>query len=197
MSCNFITSGRNLGCKDSVSGLKAIYFASYDDLDYENVAFNQTDAGHEDEVETWTPATALNLYKYELKGANGFETTINSSRENGTTFFEGKLNVQLKKQDVATHKAIKLLSFSRPRIIVRTMTDQFFLMGLEQGADVTGGSVASGQSLSDFNGYSLEFTSQETIPSPFMKCATEAELKTLFNTVADGSGDDAVIVGEV
>ena len=108
MSCNFITSGRNLGCKDSVSGLKAIYFASYDDLDYQNVAF---DATNTDEVETWTPATALNLYKYELKGANGFETTINSSRENGTTFFEGKLNIQLKKQDVATHKAIKLLSF--------------------------------------------------------------------------------------
>lgn len=194
MNCNFITSGRNLGCKDSVSGLKAIYFASYDDLDYENVEF---DATNTDEVETWTPATALNLYKYELKGANGFENSINSSRDNGTTFFEGKLSIQLKKQDVSTHKNIKLLSFGRPRIIVRTMTDQFFLMGLEQGADVTGGTVSSGQSLSDFNGYSLEFTSQETIPSPFMKCATEAELKTLFNTVADGSGDDAVIVGEV
>ena len=194
MNCNFITSGRNLGCKDSVSGLKAIYFASYDDLDYENVAF---DATNTDEVETWTPAAALNLYKYELKGANGFETGINSSRDNGTTFFEGKLSIQLKKQDVATHKNIKLLSFGRPRIIVRTMTDQFFLMGLEQGADVTGGTVSSGQALGDFNGYSLEFTSQETIPSPFMKCATEAELKTLFNTVADGSGDDAVIVGEV
>lgn len=194
MSCSFITSGRNLGCKDSVSGLKAIYFVKYSDLDYENVEF---DATNTDEVEKWTPATQLSMYKYELKGANGFETTINSSRENGTTFFEGKLNIQLKKQDVATHKAIKLLSFGRPRVIVRTMTDQFFLMGLEQGADVTGGSVSTGQALGDFNGYSLELTSMETIPSPFMKCADEAELKVLFNTVNDGSGDDAIIVGEV
>ena len=190
MSCN-ITVGRGLSCKDSVSGLKAIYIVNYDDLDYENVAF---DATNTDEVETWTPASQLNMYKYELKGANGFETTIESSRENGTTVFNGALSIQLKKQDVATHKTIKLLAYGRPRIIVRTMTNQFFLMGLEQGADVEGGSISTGQAMTDFNGYSLNFVSSETIPSPFIKASTEAELKVVFNTVADGSGDDAVIV---
>jgi len=190
MSCN-ITVGRGLSCKDSVSGLKAIYIVNYDDLDYENVAFDSTNT---DEVETWTPAAQLNMYKYELKGANGFETTIESSRENGTTVFNGALSIQLKKQDVATHKTIKLLAYGRPRIVIRTMTNQFFLMGLEQGADLNGGTVSTGQALTDFNGYSLNFESSETIPSPFIKCSTEAELKTVFNTVADGSGDDAVIV---
>jgi len=190
MSCS-ITVGRGLSCKDSVSGLKSIYIINYDDLDYENVAFDSTNT---DEVETWTPATQLNMYKYELKGANGFETTIESSRENGTTVFNGALNIQLKKQDVATHKTIKLLAYGRPRIIVRTMTNQFFLMGLEQGADVESGTISTGQEMTDFNGYSLNFVSSETIPSPFIKASTEAELKTVFNTVADGSGDDAVIV---
>ena len=190
MSCN-ITVGRGLSCKDSVSGLKSIYIINYDDLDYENVAFDSTNT---DEVETWAPATQLNMYKYELKGANGFETTIESSRENGTTVFNGALSIQLKKQDVATHKTIKLLAYGRPRIIVRTMTNQFFLMGLEQGADVESGTISTGQAMTDFNGYSLNFVSSETIPSPFIKASTEAELKTVFNTVADGSGDDAVIV---
>ena len=191
MPCTFITTGRTLGCKDSVSGLKAIYFISYDDLDYENVEF---DATNTDEVQTWTPASQLNMYKYELKGANSFETEIVSSRQNGTTFFKGALTIQLKKQDVATHKAIKLLSYGRPRIVVRTMTDQFFLMGLEQGADVVGGTVSSGESLDSFNGYTLNFESEETLPSPFIQCSDEATLKTAFNTVNDGSGDDAVIV---
>ena len=134
------------------------------------------------------------MYKYELKGANGFEVLFRSSRENGTTVFNGALNIQLKKQDVATHKTIKLLAYGRPRIVVRTMTNQFFLMGLEQGADVESGSISTGQEMTDFNGYSLNFVSSETIPSPFIKASTEAELKTVFNTVADGSGDDAVIV---
>jgi len=189
-NCNIVV-GRGLSCKDSVSGLKAIYIVNYDDLDYENVAF---DATNTDEVETWTPATQLNMYKYELKGANGFETSIESSRENGTTVFNGALSIQLKKQDVATHKTIKLLAYGRPRIVVRTMTNQFFLMGLEQGADVESGTISTGQAMTDFNGYSLNFVSSETIPSPFIKASTEAELKVVFNTVADGSGDDAVIV---
>jgi len=190
MSCN-ITVGRGLSCKDSVSGLKAIYIINYDDIDYENVEFDLTNT---DEVKTWTPATQLNMYKYELKGANGFETSIESSRENGTTVFNGALSIQLKKQDVATHHVIKKLAYGRPRIVIRTMTNQFFLMGLEQGADLNGGTVSTGQAMTDFNGYSLNFESSETIPSPFIKCSTEAELKVVFNTVADGSGDDAVIV---
>ena len=190
MACTFITTGRTLGCKDSVSGLKAVYFISYDDLSYEDVDFDGTNT---DEIATWAPATQLTMYKYELKGANSFETEIVSSRENGTTFFKGALTLQLKKQDVATHKAVKLLSYGRPRIVVRTMTDQFFLMGLEQGADVVGGTISSGEALDSFNGYTLNFESEEVLPSPFLQCSDEAGLKTLFNTVNDGSGDDAVI----
>ena len=190
MPCTFITTGRTLGCKDSVSGLKAIYFIGYDDVDYENVGFDVTNT---DEIKTWTPASQLTMYKYELKGANSFETEIVSSRTNGTTYFKGALTVQLKKQDVATHKSIKLLSYNRPRIVVRTMTDQFFLMGLEQGADVVGGTISSGESLDSFNGYTLNFESEETLPSPFLQCSDEAGLKVLFNTVDDASGDDALI----
>ena len=190
MSCT-ITTGRGLSCKDSVSGLKAIYIINYDDLSYENVVFDLTNT---DEVKTWVAGSALTMYKYELKGANSLETTVNSSRESGTTFFETALNIQLKKQDVATHKTIKLLAYGRPRIVVRTMTNQFFLMGLEQGADLVGGTISSGQNLGDFNGYSMNFQSQETIPSPFMQCSTEAELAVLFSTTTDGLGVDAVIL---
>lgn len=187
MACE-ITNGRIEECKDSVSGLKAVYFINYDDLNADNVTYDVTNT---DLIDAWEPASPLNLYKYELKGNNSFETTINSSRENGTTFFEQVLSIQLKRQDIATHKNVKLLAFGRPRIVVRTMTDQFFLMGLEQGADVTGGSVSSGSSLSDFNGYNLNFTAQEVSPANFLNCNDEAGLATLF---ADGSAVDATIV---
>jgi len=187
MACE-ITNGRIEECKDSVSGLKAVYFINYDDLNADNVTYDVTNT---DLIDAWEPASPLNLYKYELKGNNSFETTINSSRENGTTFFEQVLSIQLKRQDIATHKNVKLLAFGRPRIVVRTMTDQFFLMGLEQGADVTGGTVSSGSALGDFNGYSLTFTAQEVSPANFLNCNDEAGLATLF---ADGSAVDATIV---
>ena len=73
-----ITAGRIEQCKDSVSGLKAIYIINYDKLNSDAVVYNTTDAGHEDEILTWTPedtVTAMNLYKFELKStANSFNS---------------------------------------------------------------------------------------------------------------------------
>ena len=188
MSCD-ITAGRIEQCKDSVSGLKSIYFANFDDLNSDDVTYNATDT---DVIDSWQPASAITLYKYELKStANSFTTAINSSRDNGTTFFEQTLVANLKRQDFATHKNVKLLAYGRPRIIVRTMTDQFFLMGLDQGADVSAGEISTGAALGDFNGYSLTFTAQEELPANFIDVNNETDLALAF---ADSGANPAVIV---
>jgi len=193
MSCE-ISNGRIEQCKDSVSGLKAIYIINYDKLNSDSVTY-LTASGSEDVIEAWTPiddSASMNLFKYELKStANSFTTAINSSRDNGTTFMTQTLVVNLKRQDAATTKNVKLLAYGRPRIVVRTMTDQFFLMGLDQGADVSAGEISTGAALGDFNGYSLTFTAEEELPANFLDCNTEAGLKLLFATV---SGAEATIV---
>ena len=194
MACD-ISNGRIEQCKDSVSGLKAIYIINYDKLNSDAAVYLTTPVGSEDVLDTWVPidtATAMNLYKFELKStANGFNTTINTSRDNGTTFFEQTLVINLKRQDAATTKNVKLLAYGRPRVVVRTMTDQFFLMGLDQGADMNAGTIASGNSLDSFNGYEgLTFVAQEELPANFIDCTTEAQLAAVFNN----GTDDAVIV---
>ena len=188
MSCD-IANGRVEECKDSVSGLKAIYFANFDDLDTDNITDDVTNV---DTIDTWVPAAQISLYKYELKSnENSFTTAVQTSRDNGTTFFESTLAISLKKLDQAMHKNIKLLAYGRPRIIVQSMTDQFFLMGLAQGADAESGEVSSGAALGDFSGYKLSFVSREVSPPNFIDASTEAQLKTAF---ADSSGADASIV---
>ena len=193
MACD-ITAGRIEQCKDSVSGLKSIFIINYEKLNADSAVYNTTDAGKEDELKSWMPVdttTALHLYKFELKStANSFTTAINSSRDNGTTFFTQTLVAALKRQDVVTTKNVKLLAYGRPRIVVRTMTDQFFLMGLDQGADVSAGEISSGAALGDFNGYSLTFTAEEELPANFIDCTNETQLKAVFNN----GTDDAVIV---
>lgn len=190
MSCD-IANGRVEACKDAISGLLNIYFINYGDLPSISASNPVYGTGvNTDVINTWEPAARLSLYKYELKGANGFDQTIQTSRDNGTTFFEQVLTVQLKKQDIATHKNVKLLAYGRPRIVVETRDHQFFLAGLEQGCDVTAGNVASGTAMGDFNGYNLTFTAMERIPANFLDCTTEAELAAVFN---DGT-DDALIV---
>ena len=193
MSCE-ISNGRIEQCKDSVSGLKAIYIINYDKLNSDSVTY-LTAAGQEDVIEAWTPiddSASMNLFKYELKStANSFTTSINSSRDNGTTFFTQTLVANLKRQDAVTTRNVKILSYGRPRIVCRTMTDQFFLMGLDQGADVSAGEISTGAALGDFNGYSLTFTAEEELPANFLDCTNEASLKLLFATV---SGAEASIV---
>ena len=176
MSCD-IANGRLEQCKDSVSVLDAIFFINYGDYNAEtDVTYNVTNTDQIDDING-----VSSLYKYELKGANSFEQTINSSRENGTTFVEQTLTIQLKKQDAATHKTVKLLSFGRPHIVVKTRSNQYFLMGLERGADLTAGTISNGVQLGDMSGYSLTFTAQENIAANFLNCSTDAGLATVFS----------------
>ena len=183
MSCD-ITHGRLEQCKDSISGIQAIYILNYGLYDATTDVTYSLLSGQEDLITgiTLTPATPV--YKFELKGTNSFETTITSSRENGTTFFEQVLAVTLKKQDVQTHKEIKLLTYGRPNIIVRTNANQFFIAGLARGMDVTAGTIGNGTALGDMNGYSLTFTGQEAVPANFLDCTNETTLATLLSNAA-------------
>ena len=192
MSCDII-SGRTEQCKDSVSGLHAIYMVNYGDVDF--TALNQYGTGDNTDqiVSVQTDGLTFSIYKFELKGNNSFEQTINSSRENGTTFFEQTLSVQLKRQDVKSTKNVKLISYGRPRIIVHARGDQFFLMGLDQGCDVTAGTISSGQNLGDYNGYSLTFSAAEELPSNFINCTNETELKLLLQNGAGGTGSCTIV----
>ena len=177
MSCD-ITHGRLEQCKDVIGGLQAIYVLNYGLFD---AVQDVTYVGTTDEISLITLPASTPVYKFELKGTNSFETTITSSRDNGTTFFEQVLAVTLKKQDVQTHKEIKLLTYGRPNIIVRTNANQFFIAGLARGMDVTAGTIGNGTALGDMNGYSLTFTGQEAIPANFLDCVDEPTLATLLS----------------
>lgn len=179
MACD-IANGRLESCKDSVSGIDAVYFINYGAYDAEaDVTYNVTNTNVIDTIDNVTT-----VYKYELKGANGLDETIQTSRDNGTTFFEQVLTIQLKKQDFTMHKNVALMAYGRPHIIVKTRTNQFKLVGLERGADLTAGNIGTGVQMGDFNGYNLTFTAMENLPANFLNCTSET---TLLSTVLGGA----------
>ena len=173
MSCD-LGLGRVEPCKDAVGGLKAVYFMNYADAPNSDYTYNTTDTDVIDTLNS-TPST-VSAYKYELRGNSSFEQNINASRENGTTFFEQVLNLTLKKQDIATHKEIKLLAFGRPRVLVEDHNGNFFLMGVEHGAEVTGGTIVTGAAMGDLSGYTLTLTGTERVPANFVNVSDEAGL---------------------
>ena len=160
MACD-IGLGRNEVCKDSVGGLKAVYFVNYGDLGA--ITYDATDTDVIDAV-AGTPSA----YKYELKGTSSFTQNINSSRENGTTFFEQVLELSFKKLTVKDHKELKLMSYGRPNVIVEDNNGNLFLAGLEFGCDVTGGTIVTGAAMGDLSGYTLTLTGMEKSPANFL-----------------------------
>lgn len=167
MACN-LTIGRQEVCKETVGGLKAVYFINFQIL--------PADVAFSNDLIT-SIINVDNLYKYELKSnENVFDQEIVTSRETGTTFFRQTLTIKLKKQDTTTHKEIKLLAYGRPHVLVENNAGQFFMMGLFRGADLTAGSINNGGALGDFSGYSLTFVAEEKLPAPFTDIAAASSI---------------------
>ena len=158
MACT-LTTGRELPCKDSVGGIKAVYLADYGTLGALTV-----DASGELTAIAGTPT----LFQFDVKGNSSLEQTINSSRENGTTFYEQTLNLTLTKLDLATQQEIVTIAKARPHIFVEDYNQNYFLVGAVHGADVSGGTVVTGAAMADLSGFTLVFTAQETLPAYFV-----------------------------
>jgi hypothetical protein len=173
MACD-IGLGRIEPCKDSVGGLKALYFINYGD--FGAVTYDITDT----DVIT-TLAGTPSAYKYEIKGANSFTQNINSSREAGTTAFEQVLEVTLHKLTKEDHKELKLLTFGRPHVIVEDYNGNYFLAGLEHGMEVTGGTIVTGAAMNELSGYTLTMTGMERKPSNFLDSTPTAAGVTVIS----------------
>ena len=178
MPCN-ISLGYNEPCKDSIAGLVAVYFMNYNTGSF---TLNATD------VVTAFP-TGSTVYKYELKGTNGYTETVNTSRDNGTTFFSQVLSLQLKKLSPELTKELKLLAYSRPKIFVADRNGNCFLVGKNEGADMTGGTITTGTAYGDLSGYTMQFTGNEFLPSNFLSGST------LANPFAGVSNPPTVVYG--
>ena len=160
MACD-ISLGRIEPCKDSIGGLRAVYFVNWGDAT--GYTYDVTNTDVIDAV-----ASAPVAYKYDLKGTSSFEQTITSSRDNGTTFFEQTLNLTLKKLSAVDHKQIKLLSYGRPQVLVEDNNGNIFYCGLTKGMEVSGGTIVTGAAMGDMSGYTLTLLGQEPVPANFL-----------------------------
>ena len=174
MACD-LTLGRKEPCKDVVGGIKNIYFVDFGDM---TLTFDSTDT---DVIESVGSSVAS--FKYEVKGNSSLEQTVNASRENGTVFYEQTLNLTLKKLTKEDNKELKLLAFGRPHVVVEDYNKNLMIVGLEHGADVSGGTIVTGAAMGDLSGYTLTLTGMEKMPANFIEktAADEAVSTTLTN----------------
>ena len=161
MACN-LTQGRQEVCKESIGGLQGAYF-----INFTTGSFTKNANG-----EVTALPSGSTVYYYQLKGTSAYTETVNTSRENGTTFFSQELVLNLKKLTNEMTTQLKLMAYGRPQIIVWTNNGDALLVGEHLGADVTGGTIQTGGALGDLYGYSITFTGMEQLPAAFLSGST-------------------------
>jgi hypothetical protein len=161
MACN-LTQGRQEVCKESIGGLQGAYF-----INYTTGSFTKDANGNV----TALPSGST-VYYYQLKGTSNYTETVNTSRENGTTFFSQAATLNLKKLTNEMTTQLKLMAYGRPQIIVWTNNGDALLVGEKLGADVTAGTIQTGGALGDLYGYSVTLTGTEQLPASFLSGST-------------------------
>jgi hypothetical protein len=162
MACD-ITRGRLIDCKDSIGGLKAIYIAkSYSNNVSAVATVNATEmttAG----FATWSCCGGtVEVFKYDLvPNLSSMTVNIQSDNANGTTFFNQTLSVTLQKIDHDMTNELRLMAYSRSQIFVQDENDNVFLLGIDGGCHVTGGTVITGAAKGDLTGYTIEWGAEE------------------------------------
>ena len=166
MACT-LTTGRKLPCKSAFGGIKKVLFA-----DYGTIASITVDPTTK-EVTFTDGSPAPSWFEYDVKGNSSLETTVTSSRENGTTFYTQSLNLTLTYLDAKTQAELEILAVARPYIVVEDYYSNRFLCGFENGMECTGGTVVTGAAAGDLSGFTLTFEGLEET-APYFLAAAQA-----------------------
>lgn len=169
MACE-LTSGRTLSCKDSIGGIRTVFFMQVEDYVPTYTS------------EVLTAVTAATAYRYELPKATGsLSEQITVSTENGTVFYESTLSIKLFKLTAADRNEIKLLAQNRLAVFILDNNNNQWVIGEVNGAEITAGTAETGQSLGDSYAYNLTFTSQEAAPMRAVNAYTTNPLDGVTN----------------
>lgn len=175
MACD-ISKGRLISCKDAIGGLRKVYFINYDDMPDSAYTYD-TDG------ETITAvAGSPSAYEYDLHLGNDLTQNIQSSAENGTTYFEQVLNLTLKKLTKEDNAEVRQMAYGHPKIMVLDQMGNYMLVGATNGADVTGGTAVTGNAMGDLNGYTLSLTGMEPTLANFYTGAFDTEFTVVVGT---------------
>ena len=164
-ACVTLGRGRALACKGGNGGIKAVGIAVWSEA-------NKV-TGVSGEVAT-LPVALTAVYRYQLKNSgNSFTEEIVADSEARTVLYNGTVALVLQKLDLDTRNEIALLAMTEVVLFIETNNGEVFVVGSENGAELTGGNFMTGGARGDMSGSNLTFTSTE--PAPHRRLSTAAK----------------------
>ena len=167
MAC-LLTSGYNLGCRDSQGGVRNVYICNFDDVlsvsyDVDDSIDGITSAG--------SPATPV-FYKIEQDmEVSTFTETPQLSIEAGTAFYEQTLEITLIGTTQAMLNMVKVLNQGSFRLMVQDNTGQYRFIGANTPVRTSAGTGGTGKAFGDLNGTKLTFMCKDGAPAPVVDTA--------------------------
>ena len=188
MACTALTKGRGLDCNRISGGIKIIYFAVYD-----QVTSIPTANGEITDLEMGSNS----LYRYTMPlGVASLTDTITGSRENGTIFYTPTVNIILNRLTKEDQNQIKLLGATKVIIfaqlnqtVTATGHDVIVCLGSVNGMELNAGTMDSGASFGDRNGYTLTFDGLEQQPFQFVPDYTTNPFDNSGFTIGGGDSN--------
>lgn len=168
MACDLTLTGRGVGCKDALGGIKRIYVAEWseDDWSWDAVTSGTTPGVT---IAAGSLLTAVEFYTYDMtRGSGSLTQTITADLTAGTVFFDQVCSVTFNKAATTDIAEISNLVKGRCSVLVQDNNDNWFVMGLKNGVEVSGGTAQTGAAAGEQNGFTLEFSAQEVAPAPFL-----------------------------
>lgn len=178
MACD-ATRGRKRACNEQQGGVLELLINST----YTSGLLTSATFDSDDQITAF--ASALTLYKYEVRGdASNLTFPSEVSGENGTSFVNQTLTVTLPKLTKEDRKEFKLLKAGSSQVIVRDYNGNYLMMGIQNGCtfNIEG---ATGGARGDLSGYTLTITATEQHDPHFVSSSIIDD--TTNTTVTEGS----------
>ena len=152
MSCA-LTQGIEIACRTTAGGIKNVYILPFASVDY--------DAPVNGVIAT----SGATWFNYQLPAnSSQFTSTTTRVRESGVVSTSTELTIVIPKLEASLLQELKLLTAQRLGLVIQDRLGTFWVMGYENGVEVTTAVAGSGTAIGDMNGLTITFMSDETTP---------------------------------
>lgn len=159
MAC-IINSGYALDCRDNIGGIQAVFIRSYSaettySYDANNIIIGSTNP------------TGGTFYKIAQRAetAEFIPGEGQHSIENGTNFWQQTVNLSFTKYQASLRDLVYSLALNEIDIIVLDQNGKYFLVGEQNGANLTASNLNVGKAYGDMNGATVTFIAKEPKPA--------------------------------
>lgn len=162
MSCA-LTQGYTLGCRDAVGGIKEIRIASFNPT----ATMGTNGSGIVTAFTGYASGTAGSnaFYRYELtKNTSMLTEAMTASLENGTVYYDQQATWVINKLQVQVRNQLMFMARSRVVAIVSDYNNNHYMIGFENGADLSAATADTGTAFGDRSGYSTTIQGMERFP---------------------------------